>query len=357
MPKSDEILRWKSILGVSSVESRDQLTSAFQSRLHSHRPGQFDRQTQPHLWTQANRMVQELNKAYNGLLQVVTARDSAPMKADLYAPSGILPPHLAAVDVAGFYPLASGEFKFGALPPPVRLNLLRRQSSDPVDQLRFQSDGRHETFLGKLLAAGTVMALFLIMSLTSRWGLLETAIYTLFFVSAALVGTNCIVRFVADFKPILKSYTYVTPLYIYWTKGDTVGIFPVPELRDVRAVELAGKNIISLAFAHGTHTVDTPDPEAAAIFEDRYRSVLAAAQMAAAGKNRAYFRQRDDFELLRTMPLVPPLPVAAPPGRNVRLYCYGAALVIWMLAIGINLTKQEAGNENPKSTSTNTRAS
>ncbi|MCH8558359.1 MAG: J domain-containing protein [Balneolia bacterium] len=236
------------LLGVSPTESTEEIRKAWIRISRVIHPDRFDPQKQKEDWQQANRMLSEVNEAWQ------TLKD--PKKRELYdIQHGFTSPKSAFTydDFASasepdntpkqpqshdYGPdptleLKAGQSPFHKLPDSLQKKLLNRQSGDDEDQYYINTDQSAHHYL----KAGFILlwvAILVFSAMGREWSGTITVFLLAGSIFATLQFSKHLLWLIKWHQSPLLSRLYVTPLYIIETHHGFVRWWPVTGIEDIR---------------------------------------------------------------------------------------------------------------------------
>jgi hypothetical protein len=229
------------ILGVDRSASADDIRRAYLRIVRVIHPDRFDPTAHKADWDQANQMMASVNHAYRILSDAALRREY-----DVSHGFSSSPPRSAekrAGDHQGrssskqqppsFSRSHRGKTHFDALPTELQERLLGRQARAGVDPLTVRISDMRWSIFG--IATSLLLAVAIVwLATASPFGPRAWVVLLFGLVPWVIVASLSWYLAARWVRARLKSYVYITPLYVIHTKLDRIAWWPLWDLTDVR---------------------------------------------------------------------------------------------------------------------------
>lgn len=344
------------LLGVQPDADSAEIRKAYIRISRVIHPDRFDPQKQKEDWEQANRMLSEVNEAWQTLKDPqkrerydVQKGFSTPRSAfsteDLFSGFTYQQQPQSAPDPRDYGPdptreLKSGQSPFTLLPSALQKSLLRRQRGEEEDQYYINTDQPAHHYL----KTGLILLWIAILGFSALGREWSTGL-SLFFGIATLLITIYFSRHLFwlirwNRSPLL-SRLYITPLYIIETNLGLVRWWPVTGIEDIRITSgkkyySARDTFLKLKYASETVQLNIVPIQLARNCVHMIQQYRSQVDQAMAEYDYDYVRSSDDFKHAQTH---------LPEDYSKTKYAsYGIPALIMMVAFGF-LFSENRGNE------------
>ncbi len=345
-----------SILGVTPDAPASDIRKAYVRISRIVHPDRFDPATQPEDWEQANRMLREVNEAWQTLKDpskrsfydmrmgfrsnAGRAREPYTYKYEAERPaqkqkSEQEPP--GEDPTTGIRP---GSSPFNKLPENLQETLLKREKDILRDHYRVDTDRPHLHYLKAGIFPVWLSILFF-SSLGSEWSLLASLMMLVLTVVITLYASGHIFWLLRWHSAPLSCRVYITPLYVIETFLDEVRWWPVTGIREARITNenaryATSKTMLSLVYRDSTARFEIAPVQLARNCVRTLRKFQLQAENAVRTNNTSYFDSRNEFAEVDGRPF--------PHRKGLQFSTYGVLLLTGLMAFGA-IFSSNRGNE------------
>ncbi len=317
-----------SILGVSPDSPAPEIRKAYVRISRVIHPDRFDSAAQPEDWEQANRMLSEINEAWQtlkdperrrqydhraGFSRVTYKSESRkeytkrPAKPERDAgPEAASAPDFSTIPVE----ITKGESPLDKLPQHLQDIILQREKGGTADHYAVDTDRP----LNHYLKAGLLPIWALVLwfsSLGSEWGTVASVMMFAITVMVAFYFAGHLYWLIRWYTSPLSCRVYITPLYVIETSNERVSWWPVTGIRETRITNenpryATSKTMLSLVYPDRIARFPVAPVRLARNCVHMLSKHKAKAAKALRAGDYEYFRRRNDFDGAESAPVMVP---------------------------------------------------